>query len=64
MNVYECRRYNENDDFVEEWMGALIICAESEEAAKDIFTQNEDEKPKQTIEIELNRGVIYNDEMR
>lgn len=64
MNIYECRRYNDEDVFVEEWMGALIICAESEEAAEDIFIQNEDKKPKQIIEIGLNRGVIYNDEMR
>ena len=56
MNIYECRRYNDEDTFVEQWMGALVICAESKE--------NEDKKPKQTIEIKLNRGIIYNDEMR
>ena len=64
MNIYECRRYNENDNLIEWWLGALIICAESKEAAENIFIKTEDEKPKQTIEIELNRGVIYNDEMR
>ena len=64
MNIYECRRYHDEDTFIEEWMGALVICAESKEAAEDIFTHKEDEKPKQTIEIKLNRGVIYNDEMR
>lgn len=64
MNIYECRRYNENDDLVNWWQGALIICAESKEAAEDIFIQNEDEKPEQIVEIELNRGVIYNDECR
>lgn len=64
MNIYECRRYNENDDFVEGWLGALIICAESEEEAERIFIQNEDEKPEQIVEIELCKGVIYNDECR
>ena len=64
MNVYECRRYNENDNFVEGWLGALIICAESKEGAEDIFIKNEDEKPKQIVEIELCKGVIYNDEAR
>jgi len=64
MNIYECRRYHDEDPFVEEWLGALIICAESKEDAEDIFTQEEYKKPKQTIEIKLNRGVIYNDEIR
>lgn len=61
MNIYECRRYNENS-IDEEWRGALIIYAESKEDAEGIFTQEENEKPQHTIELKLNRGVIYNDE--
>jgi len=63
LKLYECRRYQEHG-LCESWLGALIIYAESEGEAELIFLQNENETPELIVEIELCKGVIYNDECR
>ena len=46
-------------------MGALLILADTPKEAEEIFQEFErGNKPKQIIEVEMERGVIYDDYMR
>ena len=51
MNVYECRRWF--DDGAQEpgvWLGALIIAAESEQQAREVYRQYEEFPPVEVIQ--------------
>ena len=64
--LYKCTRYpEEQTDETGEWMGALLILADTPKEAEEIFQEFErGNKPKQIIEVEMERGVIYDDYMR
>jgi len=64
--LYKCTRYpEEHTDKTGEWMGAILILAETPKEAEAIFQEFErGSKPEQIIEIKLERGVIYDDYMR
>ncbi len=40
MNLYECRRWDEEEN--EHWRGALLIAAQDEEDASELFVQNDE----------------------
>jgi len=46
LNVYECRRFEQNGN---DWMGALLIAARTEEQANSIFAEIEGEPAKDTL---------------
>jgi len=64
--LYKCTRYpEEKTDETGEWMGALLILADTPKEAEEIFQEFErGRKPKQIIEVKMERGVIYDDYMR
>jgi len=67
MRLYICARYPKEQIKNEtgEWMGALLILADTPDEAEAIFQENErGRKPKQIIEVPMERGVLYNDYMR
>lgn len=66
LKIYVCKRYEKVTDsyFSESWKGALVIAAESEKEAIDIYRGIEEDEPKQIVNIEFTKGVIYNDEDR
>lgn len=59
-NIYECRR---GPDL---WMGGLIIDAESELKAIELFKEYEKDpkEPYSTKQLQLKTGVLYDDDMR
>jgi len=67
--LFECRRYDEDSE-EGDWAGALLIFADSEESAIEIFNKHEgidyfsDEQYPFIIEITEFEGVIYNDYKR
>lgn len=66
LKLYKCTRYpEEQTDETGEWMGALLILADTSKEAEEIFQEFErGDKPEQIIEVKLERGVIYDDYMR
>ena len=70
--LFECRRYDVDDDlYWEDWAGALLIFADSEESAIEIFIKHEgmdcfgdEQYPLSIKEITKFEGVIYNDYKR
>lgn len=61
MKLFECRRDDDDDS----WRGALLIFADDMKEARSIFKENEyNEEPYSIREIELEKGIIYNDESR
>jgi len=63
--LFECRRYdNDSEDYVGDWMGALLIFADDEDIAIEIFNRLEDKSPLSIIEITDFNGIIYNDYTR
>ena len=60
MKIYECKR----DEA--EWEGALIICADSKDEAIEIFKEYEEfgYRPHSVKEIEIKKGVMYDDDAR
>ncbi len=66
LKLYKCARYPaEQTDETGEWMGALLILADTPKEAEEIFQEFErGNKPEQIIEVKLERGVIYDDYTR
>jgi len=66
LKLYKCTRYpEEQTGETGEWMGALLIMADSPKEAEKIFQESErGRKPDQIIEVKLERGVIYDDYTR
>lgn len=66
LKLYKCTRYpEEQTDETVEWMGALLILADTPKEDEEIFQEFErGNKPEQIIEVKLERGVIYDDYMR
>ena len=63
MKLYKCTRYEE--DWGEGWMGALLIFADSIDDAIIEFKEWEHgNKPIQVIELEMKKGIVYNDYRR
>ena len=63
--LFECRRYDDDaEDYVGDWMGALLIFADDEDIAIEIFNSLEDKSPLSIIEITDFDGIIYNDYTR
>jgi len=63
MNIYECRRYKSNSGDC--WSGALIIVAESEQEAIDIFREYEHgNEPVEIEKLEIKKGILYEDYKR
>ncbi len=66
LKLYKCTRYpEEQTDETGEWMGALLILADTPKEAEEIFQGfDRGRKPEQIIEVKLERGVIYDDYAR
>ena len=59
LNIFFCKRGSAP------WEGGLIILAENEQRAIDLFSQSEDQKPKSVSLLNTDsEGVLYNDESR
>jgi hypothetical protein len=68
LKIWECRRWTEEDG--SDWMGALLVCAETEKEAIKIFKKFDNESmeegngPLEIREIPFKKGVLYNDSCR
>ena len=63
MKLYVCRRSKPEDN--ESWTGALLIYANNQSDASEMYSEFEDGDIPGDIHVEeLERGVIYNDEYR
>lgn len=64
--LYKCTRYPEKQaNDTGEWMGALLIWAESPNEAETLFQEYEHGRiPEQIIRLEIKKGIIYDDYMR